>query len=118
MYVCIYICLHHKHLLTIYPTRHCDGPASTTSPSSNEQKTDATEEAGPSPTESTGCHPHGDHWHCAGPASPTSGGGSEEKASATESGAGAEDTNAAGSMRVDGYTVAGIVGIAALLRAF
>lgn len=22
----------------------------------------------PSPTESTGCEPHGDHWHCDGPA--------------------------------------------------
>lgn len=27
--------------------------------------------AAPSPTESTGCHLHGDHWHCDGPASAT-----------------------------------------------
>ncbi|CAI7612461.1 unnamed protein product [Penicillium bialowiezense] len=25
--------------------------------------------AGPSPTASVGCEPHGDHWHCDGPAS-------------------------------------------------
>lgn len=24
-------------------------------------------QAGPSPTESVGCEPHGDHWHCEGP---------------------------------------------------
>ncbi|KAL2222650.1 hypothetical protein M432DRAFT_12791 [Thermoascus aurantiacus ATCC 26904] len=28
----------------------------------------AQEDPGPSPTESVGCEPHGDHWHCAGPA--------------------------------------------------
>ncbi|KFY23802.1 hypothetical protein V493_05618 [Pseudogymnoascus sp. VKM F-4281 (FW-2241)] len=27
----------------------------------------------PSPTESAGCEPHGDHWHCEGPASTTGG---------------------------------------------
>lgn len=27
----------------------------------------AAQEAGPSPTESVGCEPHGDHWHCEGP---------------------------------------------------
>lgn len=32
----------------------------------------AQETAGPSPTESVGCEPHGDHWHCDGPA-PTAG---------------------------------------------
>ncbi|KAK2765116.1 hypothetical protein FQN54_008815 [Arachnomyces sp. PD_36] len=26
-----------------------------------------TEDPGPSPTESVGCEPHGDHWHCDGP---------------------------------------------------
>lgn len=26
----------------------------------------------PSPTESTGCEPHGDHWHCDGPAKTSS----------------------------------------------
>ncbi|KAL8965874.1 MAG: hypothetical protein Q9183_003642 [Haloplaca sp. 2 TL-2023] len=28
----------------------------------------AQEDPGPSPTESVGCEPHGDHWHCEGPA--------------------------------------------------
>ena len=28
----------------------------------------AQETPGPSPTESVGCEPHGDHWHCDGPA--------------------------------------------------
>ncbi|KAI8689407.1 hypothetical protein LRP88_14185 [Fusarium phalaenopsidis] len=28
----------------------------------------ATESLAPSPTESVGCEPHGDHWHCEGPA--------------------------------------------------
>ncbi|KKZ60855.1 hypothetical protein EMCG_04446 [[Emmonsia] crescens] len=26
---------------------------------------------GPSPTQSIGCEPHGDHWHCDGPRTPT-----------------------------------------------
>ena len=30
-----------------------------------------TESLAPSPTESTGCEPHGDHWHCDGPATAT-----------------------------------------------
>ncbi|KKK12835.1 hypothetical protein ARAM_001182 [Aspergillus rambellii] len=29
------------------------------------------QDPGPSPTESVGCKPHGDHWHCDGPASST-----------------------------------------------
>ncbi|PGH04794.1 hypothetical protein GX51_03279 [Blastomyces parvus] len=29
------------------------------------------EDPGPSPTESVGCEPHGDHWHCDGPRPPT-----------------------------------------------
>ncbi|KAF1817161.1 hypothetical protein P152DRAFT_363778, partial [Eremomyces bilateralis CBS 781.70] len=28
------------------------------------------QDPGPSPTESFGCAPHGDHWHCEGPAAP------------------------------------------------
>lgn len=28
----------------------------------------AQDDPGPSPTESVGCEPHGDHWHCEGPA--------------------------------------------------
>lgn len=30
-------------------------------------KTNAAPELAPSPTESIGCHSHGDHWHCSGP---------------------------------------------------
>ncbi|KAJ2899993.1 hypothetical protein MKZ38_002712 [Zalerion maritima] len=36
----------------------------------------------PSPTESTGCSPHGDHWHCEGPATITDGEASDGAASA------------------------------------
>lgn len=59
-------------------SRHCDGPLSTESPetsettnapveplpttSTNEHEHEQTEDAGPSPTESVGCEPHGDHW--------------------------------------------------------
>ncbi|KAK0613563.1 hypothetical protein B0T14DRAFT_526498 [Immersiella caudata] len=63
---------------------HCEGPrpvstaqvttpvapsvVTTTAPS-GEDHTDApgTADPGPSPTESIGCEPHGDHWHCDGP---------------------------------------------------
>ncbi|EGS17078.1 uncharacterized protein CTHT_0074060 [Thermochaetoides thermophila DSM 1495] len=38
---------HHDH------TDHTEGPSSVS--------------LAPSPTESYGCHPHGDHWHCEGP---------------------------------------------------
>lgn len=37
---------------------------------------------GPSPTESVGCEPHGDHWHCDGPA-PTMGPATGTAAAAT-----------------------------------
>ncbi|ETS74019.1 hypothetical protein PFICI_13885 [Pestalotiopsis fici W106-1] len=69
---------------------HCDGPVSTTQAESSITTTFATtttatstsseedhdHESGtgslaPSPTESVGCEPHGDHWHCDGPASTT-----------------------------------------------
>lgn len=36
----------------------------------------------PSPTESVGCEPHGDHWHCDGPAETGSAGGEEGSAGA------------------------------------
>ena len=41
--------------------RHCEGPATTL-------VTSESADPGPSPTESVGCEPHGDHWHCEGPA--------------------------------------------------
>lgn len=57
---------------------HCDGPASTTSTTvvtetshGHEEDDKGSETTGtlpPSPTESIGCHAHGDHWHCDGPA--------------------------------------------------
>lgn len=56
--------------------RHCDGPASTavssgTSRASEVEVSTTSADASPtlpSPTESVGCEPHGDHWHCDGPA--------------------------------------------------
>ncbi|GAW27058.1 hypothetical protein SAMD00023353_6500520 [Rosellinia necatrix] len=58
---------------------HCDGPASVTSTAAATETThdhdddeddhsDSTGALPPSPTESVGCHSHGDHWHCDGPA--------------------------------------------------
>ena len=60
--------------------RHCDGPrvtsASTTSSATHDEDdhdhdehtdTSGTGSLKPSPTESYGCEPHGDHWHCEGP---------------------------------------------------
>ncbi|KAK8087356.1 hypothetical protein PG994_002330 [Apiospora phragmitis] len=70
---------------------HCDGPApnaapvsasgsaaaaaATTSASEHDHDHESEHESGtgslkPSPTESAGCEPHGDHWHCEGPMGP------------------------------------------------
>ncbi|KAI1339353.1 hypothetical protein F5Y15DRAFT_416220 [Xylariaceae sp. FL0016] len=55
-----------------------DATASVTAAVSNTTTTGTVTDAegtgtlAPSPTESTGCEPHGDHWHCDGPASGTS----------------------------------------------
>ncbi|KAI1457888.1 hypothetical protein F4805DRAFT_457331 [Annulohypoxylon moriforme] len=64
---------------------HCDGPASVTASgsfsaqttvsssitssitsSTSEEHEEGTGTLAPSPTESFGCEPHGDHWHCDG----------------------------------------------------
>ncbi|RYP63147.1 hypothetical protein DL769_007058 [Monosporascus sp. CRB-8-3] len=62
---------------------HCEGPASVTAvdtvtstsvvatTTSSHDHEEGTESLAPSPTESVGCEPHGDHWHCEGPASAT-----------------------------------------------
>lgn len=68
---------------------HCDGPRVTESPAAPEESSaapgqttsaehdhDHDHDSGsgslaPSPTESVGCEPHGDHWHCDGPATPS-----------------------------------------------
>uniref|UniRef100_A0A8H7NNL2 Uncharacterized protein n=1 Tax=Bionectria ochroleuca TaxID=29856 RepID=A0A8H7NNL2_BIOOC len=65
---------------------HCEGPAtqtgavtsatgsaSVTASHSHDHEDDDDHSSGtaslkPSPTESAGCEPHGDHWHCTGPA--------------------------------------------------
>lgn len=62
--------------------------------------TSAVEDIGPSPTESVGCEPHGDHWHCEGPAE--------------TDGEAAEPTGNAASRAAVGYA-AGALGLAALL---
>lgn len=41
-------------------------PATTTTSHSHDDE--ETGSLAPSPTESVGCEPHGDHWHCDGPA--------------------------------------------------
>lgn len=66
--------------------RHCEGPRPTDEPAvttttvadpitttaADDEHTDAagTGSLAPSPTESIGCEPHGDHWHCEGPRPP------------------------------------------------
>lgn len=63
--------------------RHCDGPASGVA-----SKTSSS--LPPSPTASTGCEPHGDHWHCDAPASsgaPQTGAVTSSKASGASSAA-------------------------------
>ena len=47
-------------------------------------------QAGPSPTESVGCEPHGDHWHCEGPKATEATGPVESAAASTSSSVGGE----------------------------
>jgi hypothetical protein len=76
----------------LFLNRHCEGPRppvtsepatqqppaiTTTTPAepattASEAEDDHTDvvDPGPSPTESIGCEPHGDHWHCEGPREP------------------------------------------------
>lgn len=60
-----------------------------------------------SPTESTGCEPHGDHWHCDGPAE-TSGAASASPSAGSEG----EDSGV-GAQRVEILLLAGLAVIAA-----
>ncbi|KXJ97037.1 hypothetical protein Micbo1qcDRAFT_155780 [Microdochium bolleyi] len=65
---------------------HCDGPATATgaavtTASTHDHDDDdhshsatGTKSLAPSPTESIGCEPHGDHWHCDGPATSSAAG--------------------------------------------
>lgn len=49
-------------------SRHCDGPRPTevpeqiTTADEHDDEHEHTEDPGPSPTDSVGCEPHGDHW--------------------------------------------------------
>ena len=54
----------HVRDVTNHPlSRHCEGPAPTEdSAAASTDDADASEDPGPSPTESEGCEPHGDHW--------------------------------------------------------
>ncbi|KAK1541001.1 hypothetical protein CPAR01_06990 [Colletotrichum paranaense] len=56
----------------------------------------------PSPTESVGCEPHGDHWHCDAAATAVSG-----TASASGTGSAAVTTTAAATTAAAGTTAAG-----------
>ncbi|KAF5010752.1 hypothetical protein FDECE_3107 [Fusarium decemcellulare] len=91
---------------------HCEGPATgadaaaTTSADDHDHddedhdhESGATESLAPSPTESVGCEPHGDHWHCEGPA--TAAGSADASTTEATTGTptasdGAQVTNAAG----------------------
>ncbi|GFF31289.1 hypothetical protein IFM46972_03189 [Aspergillus udagawae] len=117
---------------------HCDGPASTaamtTAPSGDhdhDHDHDHDDDDGaatptvPSPTESVGCEPHGDHWHCDGPretgsaSAGTSGAAASTlvstTSSATVSTTGAQQSGGAGSLSVE-LSVA--VGLAVAAAAF
>lgn len=108
-----------------FEKRHCEGPrptedaadaetseeaaettaAATTSAAEEEADDSSSVDPGPSPTESEGCEPHGDHWHCDGPAET----GAEDDAEETdpaEAGVGALSVN-----------IAAIVGVAAFALA-
>ncbi|EEQ91187.2 uncharacterized protein BDCG_06307 [Blastomyces dermatitidis ER-3] len=52
------------------------------------------QDPGPSPTESVGCTPHGDHWHCAGPRLPT--GATKDTATRTAADPGPSPTESVG----------------------
>jgi len=69
----------------------------------------------PSPTESVGCEPHGDHWHCDGPAETGSAGGEEGSAGGEEGSAGGEE-GSAGAMGVHASLLVGLSVIAAALN--
>lgn len=93
--------------------RHCDGPASATattsasasaSASSSEETTPSVTPTAPSPTESVGCEPHGDHWHCDGPA---------EAGTASSSTASASDTAETGAAGMVGANLIPVFGLAA-----
>ncbi|KAF4981171.1 hypothetical protein FZEAL_2971 [Fusarium zealandicum] len=76
---------------------HCEGPRiaadATATPGAEDHDHDhdhedhsagATESMAPSPTESVGCEPHGDHWHCEGPASTGTASGTDTTTSDTD----------------------------------
>ncbi|KAL4890560.1 hypothetical protein BDV59DRAFT_204273 [Aspergillus ambiguus] len=100
---------------------HCDGPASaaatatSTATASDEDHEEDHEDSTasptmPSPTESVGCEPHGDHWHCDGPAetgASASGTSSAEGAEAT----GSEDAEE-GAAGIMGVELSAVVGLA------
>lgn len=102
--------IHCHHPNTYIAHRHCSDPTATAEPSDSEDEHDdatGTEDPGPSPTESTGCEPHGDHWHCDGPATATA---SDDSAEATE-------TGAAAALGFDSYSLVGVIALAALFPA-
>ena len=90
----------------------------------------------PSPTESTGCEPHGDHWHCDGPAetdstaasassiapSPTEATGREPHGDhwhcdgPAETGSTGGEEGGAGAMGVHGFLLVGLSVVAAALN--
>ena len=70
----------------------------------------------PSPTESVGCHPHGDHWHCDGPRVTSTVAESDPVSSVPPSSTAsspAEFDGAAGALRPGGVTVLALVAVAA-----
>jgi hypothetical protein len=87
----------------------------------HEEHTDAagTASLAPSPTESIGCEPHGDHWHCEGPATAgTSGAGGAATTTppaSTGTGAAASTSSLPSTAAAPRFEVAGLgfAGIAA-----
>ncbi|RYP51486.1 hypothetical protein DL768_003170 [Monosporascus sp. mg162] len=89
---------------------HCEGPASATTDapaasttSDHDEDHDDAEGTGslaPSPTESVGCEPHGDHWHCDGPAETAAESG-ESSPSQTATGSGVSSPSQTADAEVD-----------------
>ncbi|EEP76969.1 predicted protein [Uncinocarpus reesii 1704] len=107
------------------PSRHCEGPATPTTaapvpPAISSQHDDdghaTVTPTVPSPTESIGCEPHGDHWHCEGPHETGTTPATEPTSSASGSptpSPPAEFDGAAGTVRPEGLAFLAVAVVAA-----
>lgn len=85
-----------------------------TSTTAESEATTETASIAPSPTESIGCEPHGDHWHCDGPAETSS--AASTSASASASATAEDQDNGVGAQGVHILLLAGLSAAAAGLN--